>query len=115
MQKSKTKKTSKKKSPQIKSSIFFWIIIFLGISILALSVIEFVDFDGLKKSNEQVVIEIKDECSYMTGIGLVHQIRDEADCSINCVNRCVMEKTKRDKIEFVEMQNDCNTCKCYCK
>lgn len=110
-----SKKTSKKKLPQIKSNLFFWIIIFLGITTLVLSVVEFIDIDDFVKSGEQIVIEIKDECSFMKGVGLVHQIRDEADCSINCNNRCVMEGVSREKIEFVGTQDDCNTCKCYCK
>lgn len=110
----KKSKTSKKKI-KIKVKYLPWIILVLAIVALALSAIQFIDLKTLTKSTEPIYIAIQDECSYMQGIGLVHQIDSEEDCSIYCKNQCKMQDLEKNSSQLLEIEGECNLCNCYCE
>ncbi len=63
---------------------------------------------------EPRLFEITDECSYLVG-NLIHQIRDSDECKIRCNNQCETEKLNFYKMNFVQKNNSCHVCQCYCK
>lgn len=111
----KQRKNKKQKLIEMKLKTLFWVIVILAISVLVLSIVQFVNLEKIFPSNEKVFIEIKDECTFMQGIGLVHQIKNEDNCQIYCKNRCKIEELEADYVEFTSIENDCNLCNCYCK
>ncbi|OGJ17896.1 hypothetical protein A3K73_07790 [Candidatus Pacearchaeota archaeon RBG_13_36_9] len=57
---------------------------------------------------------VQDRCSIILN-RLLHQIKDEGECRIACRNECEIRSEKFDSSEFVEKENSCNICNCYCK
>lgn len=99
------------------SKIFLIFAIALFALFLVLAFIEFVDFSKFNflQGHEEQSFLIRDECSVLKGMGLVHQIRDVDDCSIRCTNQCHVNNLEKIKSEFSQIENDCNICNCYCE
>ena len=95
--------------------------IFLGISIILFLILGiylfsfFVDFSFIVRFfSEPQKVNLKDECSLIAG-RLIHQIRDKADCELQCKNSCKMNEMFFSHSEFIFVENDCHVCDCYCK
>ena len=117
----KKKKIVKKRKHKIKKKHFMYSKVFLGLMVafvllvVVLSFVEFVNFsDVLSVFDKPTVVEIPDECSLIMG-NLVHQIRDEDDCSIRCYNECILEEKERKSSEFIYNEGGCHECFCSCK
>lgn len=111
MQKKKQRKNRKK---AIKKILIVVLIIFILIFILLLS-IQYGIIDYFKKiSKEPEKIVINDDCSAYFG-RIIHTIKSEGDCKINCNNDCSIRKMNFLRLEFTEYQDKCNICNCYCK
>lgn len=119
----KGKIIKKKLQRKNKKNSFLWSKLFLGVVFVlvlllaCLFFVQFVNFDKInffEKHVEKRVV-IVDECSPLQQYGLIHQIRDEADCSNNCVSACMVRGLEKVRIEFEAFNNTCNNCICYCK
>lgn len=98
-----------------KTQYFFYIGLFFALILAVILVVELCDFSKVRMPfREPTHIEIVDECSFIMG-NLVHQIRDEDDCSIRCYNECVLIESDIKSSEFISGDPGCNTCNCYCK
>jgi hypothetical protein len=89
--------------------------LFVGIGILAVVLIGLIisSFGLFEGSSEPEMFSIKDECSLMMG-NLIHQIRDEGECRIKCVNECDVREMNFVRFEFEGKNNDCSSCDCWC-
>jgi hypothetical protein len=98
------------------SKYFFFVTLILLILLIVLVFVEFVSFSFVGKIfSKPHLIEIQDECSLIMG-NLVHQIRDENDCSLRCHNECYLDESNYiESIFFQEEGNACHSCDCYCK
>jgi len=106
----------KKKEPRKKSiKIIIIIIIILAILTISLLAIQEGFVEEIKRTfSEPTLFEIKDECAPILG-SIIHQIKNEDGCKITCRNRCNLEEMNFDKVIFIEKENSCHTCNCYCK
>jgi hypothetical protein len=57
---------------------------------------------------------INDPCSLIFN-QVVHKIKNDGDCKINCKNEIQLKEVIFYKSEFIEKNNSCNTCNCYYK
>ncbi|MDA3836627.1 MAG: hypothetical protein PF542_03315 [Nanoarchaeota archaeon] len=117
MKKIKNKKVQRKnKSKHIfYSKYLLWAAVVFALILIILTFVEFVSFDFISKSFEKPhSVDVRDECSLIMG-NLVHQIRDDNDCSLRCKNTCGMEDTEYVNSSFIAAEADCHTCNCYCK
>ena len=122
MQQEKKEKRNKKNIEKLKkehclySKLFLILIIIFGIFFFMLIFFEFGNFCFLKSFfSEPVFFEVYGDCSYAPGIGLVYQIESIEDCSVVCRNECEVRKMERFNYSFLNIQNPCNKCECYCK
>ncbi len=67
---------------------------------------------NLTKTPNRYLIE--DECGIVVG-NLIHQIKNEGECRIECRNECEIRKESFHESEFEERENACHLCTCYCK
>lgn len=106
MTKRKKKKTSKK---------IFILILLLSILLIILLIAQLDLITYLKNiKKEPELFVIKDECALILN-NLIHQIKTEGECKIKCEHNCdIREKNFHDS-EFIEKNDDCNICNCYCK
>ena len=85
--------------------LFLLIIILLDFQIINLSLIE-------KKEIKE--FQIIDSCSLIVG-KLIHMIGDEDRCKMLCKTNCETRKMHFFDSNFNIVENNCNSCKCYCK
>jgi hypothetical protein len=111
MQKKKQGKNSKK---TIKKILIIVLIILVIVFILLL-IIQSGIINNIKNiSREPVKIIIEDVCTVYFG-SILHDIKNEAYCKIKCTDECKISEMNFFKIEFIEYQDKCNVCDCYCK
>lgn len=85
----------------------------VGVLVLVLAYLVLNSF-GVFESHSPEFFEVKDECSLIMG-NLVHQIRDDGECRIKCVNECDVRSMEFFDFEFEGKDNDCNACDCWCE
>lgn len=104
-----------KKKYRFYTNLFFVFgVVFLG-TLIGVILFNYADFSFIEKHfSEEVSIHINDECSFIMG-NLIHQIRDETDCSLQCKNRCDLINKEQTRSEFALSLDGCNSCECYCK
>ncbi len=104
----------KRKTAKRKTNRAIVIGLFVGIGVLVLVLIGLVMFNfGFFENHEPEFFSVKDECSLIMG-NLVHQIRDDGECRIRCVNECDVRDMDFVKFEYEGKDNDCNSCGCWC-
>lgn len=101
----------KKRKKIIKKLSIITLILIAGITILLL--IEYLPQITSFRKEVQVYL-IEDECGLVVGT-LIHQIKDEGECKIECRNECGVRKETFYKSEFTTKENACNICNCYCR
>jgi ethanolamine utilization protein EutA (predicted chaperonin) len=90
------------------------IALFVMVGILALILIGLIMYSfGVFESNSPELFVIKDECGNVLG-NLIHQIRDEGECRIKCVNECDVRGMDFFDFGFALKIDDCNSCECWC-
>ncbi len=99
----------KRKNRKVVVALFSGVVLL----ILALSGLVLSNF-GFFENAEARMFVVNDECSLVMG-NLIHQIRDEGECRIKCVNEC--DVREMDFVRFIyESKNDgCNSCECWCE
>lgn len=97
------------------SKVFLGMVCILGVLLISLIVVQFIDVNSLFEKDSVEKIKIVDECSPLEQYGLIHQIRDEADCSNNCVSACMTRDMEKVDVEFTKSNSSCHKCVCYCK
>lgn len=112
VKKKRAKKKSKAGQKTRGRNIVFILFISLGVLILVLGLLLMFDF-GVFKKNEVKMFSIKDECSIVVG-NLIHQIRNDGECRIKCVNECYIREMDFEKFNFIEKNDDCSSCECWC-
>jgi hypothetical protein len=111
MQKKKKNKIKKEK----KSKIFLIILIMLLILLCLILLAQFQEKDFFKDPfKEPELFVIQDECSAMFN-SIIHEIKDESECRLYCRNECEIREKEIHHSEFIESQNSCHTCNCYCE
>lgn len=105
----KQKKVRKKRSNVVLG-------LFIGIGILVLVLIGLVmsSLGFFESDREPEMFTVKDSCG-LTIVGLIHQIQDEGDCRVHCMNECDVRKMDFVDFEFEMKENDCHSCRCWCK
>jgi len=110
MQKKKWQKVKFKRT----TKIFLIAIIILSLALVSLLLVQLqknLHIENIFKEPELFVI--RDECSLIFN-NIIHEIKNEGECTIICKNECEM----RDKIfhdsEFVKKEDSCHICNCYC-
>jgi hypothetical protein len=92
--------------------------VFTFILILILAVILIIQFKlyepVLRIINKPRLYVIPDECSLIMN-NLIHQIKNEDDCRIRCVNLCNGEDKRITSSTLLTPVNSCYECNCYCK
>jgi hypothetical protein len=107
------KKVSKRRKGKKFSKTIFAILMLFIIAILVLSFLEFNAADIFKKK-EVVYINIVDGCSLVMNV-VLHQIRDDSDCSNSCLAKCYIIEKEYYESKFTENPEGCHECECYCK
>jgi len=105
-------KKNGKRSRLIKSTLI--IIILLIVLIAILSVIEYYPNALVSLTEKPKLYVIQDRCSIILD-RLIHQIKDEGECRIACRNECGVRNEQFESSEFIEKENACHICNCYCK
>ena len=100
----------KSKNKKFLKKIIIGAIIFLTLIVAALIILE---TDVLEKK-ERVYIEVNDECSLMLN-RIIHQIKTDAGCKMKCINECNLRELEYSESKFIEKQDSCHECKCYCE
>ena len=90
------------------------IALFAGVGVLTLLLVYLIvqNFGFFENAQPERFI-IKDECAVIMG-SLVHQIRDEGECRIKCVNECDVREMGFVEFGFEGKNDDCNACDCWC-
>jgi len=90
--------------------------LFFGVGLLGLVLIWLVlsSFGFFEKAGELEYFSVKDECGDVMG-NLIHQIRDDGECRMKCVNECDVREMEFVSFEFELRSGDCNACACWCK
>jgi hypothetical protein len=88
-------------------------LLYLMVVVLALLALWLVVIPMTAKKSEKMEM-IQDRCSLFMG-NLLHQVKDEPSCRINCRNYCDTEKMDYLRVVFVEYNDKCNLCECYCR
>jgi len=129
--KSKISKGQKKKNGAVKISISgngkigaarrlknrkVVILLFFGVGILVVGLVLLImsSVGFFEKFEEEKYFDIKDECGIILG-NLVHQVRDEGECRLKCVNECDVRGMDFVRFGFEGKIEDCNSCDCWCK
>ena len=107
---SQKKATSKKHEKQVTKLYFgiggFLIIILAGLILFNMGIFE--------QEREIFKFTVDDECSIIMG-NLIHNVRDEGDCKIKCMNNCEIRELDFYDSEFILENSSCHTCDCFCR
>jgi len=57
---------------------------------------------------------IEDRCSLIVG-QLIHTIGDSDTCELRCKTECEVRKQTYHDSKFTEIEEDCNSCNCFCR
>jgi hypothetical protein len=100
------------KKQKTRKIVFFLILALLLLLciLLAFQFKEDIQFNFLKKPKLYV---IKDECSLIFN-NIIHEFKSSGECEIFCKNGCSIRKEKFYRSDFIEKNNSCHTCNCYC-
>lgn len=114
--KKKIKGKAQKSSQKFLYSKLFLVLLAVSFfAFLTMVFIEFVDFGFVSEMFEEPQeVEVLDGCSLIMG-NLVHQIRDETDCSLNCANRCEVGGDSYYNSSFEASSGGCHACSCFCE
>jgi hypothetical protein len=105
----------KKKNKSNTLRILMIITIILIILLIFLVLFQFNFFDVFSNINkEPQMIKVKDECSLIFN-QLLHQIKDEGSCKVKCETECSIRQKSYYSSGFLEKNDSCNLCTCYCK
>ena len=108
----------KKKNKKIKKRSLKFILIVLIVLLVVLSFFLFLQFsektpwENFSKKPKLIVIE--DECSLIFN-RIIHEIKNSGECRIACINECRIRGEEIYNSKFIESNDSCNTCNCYCK
>ena len=109
--KRKSKKRSKKKIFHY-SRYIIAIVIILVIIVIALILIEG-DIASDFKTPKVKEIQLTDKCTLVLG-NLIHQIKNEEDCILQCKRECTAQDMNYQNVAFEFRESDCHNCKCFC-
>jgi hypothetical protein len=104
-------KKEKKKLKKLRVSNIFLIV--LVMLLILLGVLLWVQFHDKKSLKEPKLFVIEDKCSVMFNT-IMHVITDEGKCRLSCRYECEIRDLKISLSEFIESNNSCHTCNCYC-
>lgn len=91
-------------------------LLFVGLGVLVLVLIGLLSFSfGFFEKSEAQMLVVSDECGVMPGFGLIHQVRDEGECRVKCVNECGLMELDFLNISFVASDSECHYCECWCE
>ena len=105
----KKKRVRRRRSKGVVFGLFVAVIVLILI-LISLVISAF----GFCEENKPEMFIVKDECGLILG-NLVHQIRDEGECRIKCVNECDVRDMDFVRINFELKNSDCNSCECWCE
>jgi uncharacterized metal-binding protein len=103
-----SKKRRKEKLTRIISIIIF---LLLAATVILIIIDNFQSIDLVKNPKKYL---IEDECGLIVG-NLIHQIKDEGECRIECRNECEIRQESFHDSEFIKRESACHVCNCYCK
>jgi len=104
----------KKKRRNEKNLTSVYLLFGVGVILVLVLIGLFMGSWGLFEPKEEAQnFYIIDKCAIVMG-NLIHQIRDNGECHIKCINECGLLDLDFDHIEFLGKNNDCNDCKCFC-
>ena len=113
MLKDKKKKNNKKSKKIIIGAII--LILLLSVIILILLIqFKIIKYDFKSFALKPELFKIEDKCSVIVG-QLIHTVNNEGTCMMKCKTECEVRDMKFFNLEFIEIENDCNKCSCYCK
>ncbi len=105
----------KKKGKKRKITEKILIIIFILVALLIiLLIIHYSRTYLLNIGKEPKLFVIEDECLLLLN-NIIHQIKNQGECKIVCRNECGVRKMNFHDSEFIEKENSCHTCNCYCE
>ncbi len=99
------------KKQKKKIRVLTYIILILLILLFVLILINFNFLRSSKLNPEKILIE--DKCATILN-NLIHQIRNENDCRMICKAECEVRKKEFSRSNFLQKENSCNICECYC-
>lgn len=105
------KSTNSKKKEKRITKMFFGLGLILVVVFIGLILFNFGVFE---KGKEIIKFSLDDECSIIMG-NLIHNIRDNGDCKIKCINNCKIRKLDFYDVEFALQNSSCHICDCYCR
>lgn len=121
MDKIKKKKSQKSNSSDSKKKKRIYTITFAILAIILIAILITIAVDNLLINNPFIQItkntvqfEIPDVCTIIAG-QLAHSIEDEDRCAQICRAECEVRESSFVESEFIERENNCNQCQCYCK
>jgi hypothetical protein len=101
----------KKNKKNLNSVYLLFIVVFLLILILiGLFMGNLGLFEQKKEAQDFYII---DKCAIVMG-NLIHQVRDEGECRVKCINECGLLDLDFEHVDFLRKDNDCNDCNCFC-
>jgi len=109
-----TQKKEKIKTTKKRKILLITLILFLVV-LSTLLVLQFQEKSVIKKIfQEPTMYEIKDECGLLFN-NILHEIKNSGECKISCINECSIRNKNFYDSNFIEKNNSCHTCNCYCK
>ena len=102
----------RKKERRIKKILI--IIFVLIVLLLILLIVEYSTLNLGFLIKKPKLFVIKDECSLILN-NIIHKMKNGDECRIVCRNECELRKMSFHNSEFIEGNNSCHTCNCYCK
>ncbi len=99
---------------RVNRKVVAWLFVFAGILVLILLGLMLYNFGVFEKKEGPQLFNIKDECALVMG-NLVHQVRDDGECRIKCVNECDVRDMDFMRFSFEGKNDDCNSCDCWCE
>ena len=112
LNKANEKKISSKKKHNSKITKLYFgtvgilVVIFVGLILFNIGVFE--------EDHEISKFSVDDECAIIMG-NLIHNVRDDGDCKIKCMNNCEIRELDFHDSDFIFQNTSCHTCDCYCK
>lgn len=93
------------------------LILILAICLVVIGIFLLIENEFIENpftSREPVTIEARDFCSLIAG-NVLHTINNGDECRLQCLAQCETRDMSLGDSEFNKIENDCNTCSCYCE
>ena len=110
----KTRKNSLFRSRNFRIVLIILAILLAGIIFALLVESGYIENPLRSSFSSPELFVIEDSCSLIVG-QLIHTIENSDTCEMRCKTECSVREMSFHDSEFVEKENDCNECNCYCK